>query len=348
MTDLTTTPQAQLIQRQAIGRKANEFASNAVFVSYQLDKSKNTLARHGRDLDKFAECLTEVGAAVTGDSLMSDPQAWQGITWGMVDMFKKWLFNKGYALSTVNGCLSTVRIYAELAFNAGMIDQSDYLRIKAIKNIKQRADEKRSVSRVGDKKATAVILYERDAKLLIAEAYSKPTPAAMRDAAIMCLLLDHGLRASEVAALTVGCIDLENETLTFERPKVKGTQHETGRHILTPRSLYHLKAYMEFAPSFAHEPLFRTSDKSGSLGDGSLTRITVSRLVNRIATRAAEKHGLNKLTSLSAHDCRHYCATTMANKNYGVHELMNWFGWTSAQTAMRYVEAAEVAERDKG
>jgi len=51
---------------------------------------------------------------------------------------------------------------------------------------------------------------------------------------------------------------------------------------------------------------------------------------------------------LSAHDCRHTCATKMARLDYSVDELMAWFGWTSAQTAMRYVTAVDVKERYKG
>ncbi|MBK8934405.1 MAG: site-specific integrase [Chloroflexi bacterium] len=51
---------------------------------------------------------------------------------------------------------------------------------------------------------------------------------------------------------------------------------------------------------------------------------------------------------MSAHDCRHTCATKMARLDYSVDELMAWFGWTSAQTAMRYVTAVDVKERYKG
>jgi hypothetical protein len=34
--------------------------------------------------------------------------------------------------------------------------------------------------------------------------------------------------------------------------------------------------------------------------------------------------------------------------DYSVDELMAWFGWTSAQAAMRYVADVEVKERYKG
>ena len=62
-------------------------------------------------------------------------------------------------------------------------------------------------------------------------------------------------------------------------------------------------------------------------------------------TGLGQRLGIDKL---SAHDCRHYCATKMARLGYSVDELMAWFGWTSAQTAMRYVADVEVKERYKG
>jgi hypothetical protein len=45
---------------------------------------------------------------------------------------------------------------------------------------------------------------------------------------------------------------------------------------------------------------------------------------------------------------RSQCTTKMARLGYSVDELMAWFGWISAETAMRYVADVEVKERYKG
>ena len=68
----------------------------------------------------------------------------------------------------------------------------------------------------------------------------------------------------------------------------------------------------------------------------------------RISERVAWLGKTLGIPKLSAHDCRHYAATRMAQLGYGVDELMAWFGWTSAQTAMRYVAMVDVKERHKG
>jgi integrase len=54
------------------------------------------------------------------------------------------------------------------------------------------------------------------------------------------------------------------------------------------------------------------------------------------------------IAPLSAHDCRHTCATRTARLGYSLDELMAWFGWSSAQTAMRYVTAVDIKKRYKG
>jgi integrase len=71
------------------------------------------------------------------------------------------------------------------------------------------------------------------------------SPQAWRDALLMCLLLEHGLRASEVATLTVTNIDLAQGELRFRRPKVKGTEYEWAQHELTPRTRKLATYYIE-------------------------------------------------------------------------------------------------------
>jgi len=86
----------------------------------------------------------------------------------------------------------------------------------------------------------------------------------------------------------------------------------------------------------------RKDGEGGLLLDRGLNRVRISERVAWLGKQT----GLSE--KLSAHDCRHFCATQMARLDYGVDELMSWFGWTSAQTAMRYITAVDVKERHKG
>jgi site-specific recombinase XerC len=78
------------------------------------------------------------------------------------------------------------------------------------------------------KKARPRLLNDAEATALMQ--CRNDSPQAWRDALLMCLLLDLGLRASEVAVLPVGNIDLTQGELRFRRPKSKA-QNMSGRSM---------------------------------------------------------------------------------------------------------------------
>lgn len=123
------------------------------------------------------------------------------------------------------------------------------------------------------------------------------TPQGRRDALLMCLLLDHGLRVGEVASLRVENIDLEAGLLRFFRPKVGKTQ----THRLSPDTLHLLRrcSALNDLPSEPQAPLLRASLKDGSLGKAGMTTRAITQRVRFLGEQLG-------ITGLSAHDCRHY------------------------------------------
>ena len=77
--------------------------------------------------------------------------------------------------------------------------------------------------------------------------------------------------------------------------------------------------------------LLRSSRKGGALASARISRRSIS---VRIKTLGAAV-GADGLT---AHDCRHCAATRDGKRGKSVRYLMDKCGWTSAQTAMRYVQ----------
>lgn len=356
------------------GQMANQIAGNTIFARYLSEKSANTIKRHARDLELFAEYLLDIGVMPThGADFQTNPNAWQGITWGLVEGFVQWLLQEGYAVSTVNARLSTVRNYAQLAVKAGMIDRQEGMLIQSVKGFSRQnrhnVDNQREQTRKEEityaykpegKKRTVVInrrSTKKDEATVIDEALAmdlkiirNASPQAHRDALLMCILLEHGLRASEMALLKAHDFALDKGEFTFYRPKVKGTEHERATHKLTPETYQIARRYItEFhaptlppnAPLIVATTRLLKSGEGGMLRQNGLSRIRISERVAYLGKQLGVDH-------LSAHDCRHYCATRMARLGYGVDELMAWFGWTSAQTAVRYVTAVQVQERYKG
>lgn len=361
------------------GQIANRVAGQNLFQRYLSEKSANTIKRHARDLELFAEYLLDAQVSLdNGADFQTNPHAWHGVTWGIVEGFVQWLLQEGYAVSSVNARLSTVRIYAQMAVKAGAVDRQEGLLIQTVKGFsrqgalnvneqrpqtriesvtyaykpeaKQPQDKQRRiiVTRRSTKKPKPTLLSDEQAEAL--QQLRNHSPQAWRDALLMGLLLDHGLRASEVAILNVRDFDLDAREMTFYRPKVKGTDHEWTTHKLTPLTcevasyyigtLYPPPLLSDGRLILATTRLLKNGQGGHLLGE-SLNRVRLSERV----TWLGKQLGIPKL---SAHDCRHACATKMARLGYSVDELMAWFGWTSAQTAVRYIAAVDVKERYRG
>jgi integrase len=334
--ELTTTAKGELIRpgdMASVGQVANLMAARKVFESYRTGKASNTIRRHGADLDIFAEFLAYAGAPVTGD-LAVDPSAWAGLTWGVVEGFKAWQVQQGYSIASVNARLSTVKNYAALASKAGAVERAELALIASIRGFSHQEgkhiEEVRQMPRKGRKKAQWVTLGKEHAEALKRQ---PDTPQGRRDRLILCLMLDHGLRCGEVAALQVGDFDLKKGELNFYREKVNLTQ----RHKLTHDTSAAVRAYLR-ADGPALGKLLRGSRKSGALTIQGMT-------VQAITARVKALGELLGIDHLSAHDLRHYWATTAARSGTPIDRLQQAGGWTSPAMALRYVEAAEIANR---
>lgn len=367
-------PARPLTPMSDAGQVANQIAAQTLFQRYLDGKATNTIKRHARDLELFAEYLLDIGIMPDhGANFQTNPDAWQGVTWGLVEGFVQWLLQEGYAIASVNARLSTIRVYSQMAVKAGSLDRQEGLLIQSIKglsrqgalNIDERRDQtrieevtyaykptgkkrRRVVTRQATKKRHPTPISAEEAKSL--RQVANPSPQAWRDALLMCLLLDHGLRASELALLSVNNLNLVAGEMTFFRPKVKGTDHEWSTQKLTPATYAVAEHYVNYlypptlrpdGPLILATTRLLKSGAGGKLLPKGLNRVRISERVAWLG----QQLGISKL---SAHDCRHYCATKMARLGYSVDELMAWFGWSSAQTAMRYVADVEVKERYKG
>ena len=202
----------------------------------------------------------------------------------------------------------------------------------------RKVDEKRAEegtrTRCGAKKAATTAIDDDQATALKTH---PDTPQGRRDALLMSLLIDHGMRVSEVALLAMSSFDLKKGTMNFDRPKVD----VAGVHKLTADTLLALRSWIDSGDAPAAGPLLRASRKGGNLTTAGMT-------TSGIAARVRELGAALGIQALSPHDCRHYCATEMAARQYSIKELCDWFGWSSPAMAMRYIKSAEVQERYKG
>jgi integrase len=327
---------------QAAGQVANQVAAKNTFADYISRKAPNTVDAQRFDLAVFAEYLKAVGVPVSPDRLQTAPGAWQGMTWGLVEGFVKWLLQQGHATASINRRLSTVKTYAKLATQANAITASELALIQTVKGYggkeAKRVDDKRQENqqktRKGHKKAEHVSITDDQADALKAQPLD--TPQGRRDAVLMALLLDHGLRAGEVAALTVTDVDLKAGVLRFYRPKVDKTQNNK----LSADALKSLRAYFDNGDAPGLGALLRGSRRGGKLDQAGMSETSITERVRTLG-KALDIEGL------SAHDCRHYWATYWGNRveklPKGVFSLQEAGGWNSLAMPRRYVESAKIS-----
>ena len=330
---IETQNTALTLQEQA-GQAANAAAGGVVFADYLARKAANTIRRQAGDLNLFADFLA--GAGVMAGDLQADPNAWAGITWGLVKAFATWQLKAGYAIASINGRLSTVKVFAGLAAMVGVISPNEIVLIRSVKGYEHKeqknVDEKRQAAgmdtRRGSKKAAAVQLTPNQA---LAMKSQPETPQGKRDNLLICLMANLGLRVGEVAALTIDNFDLDAGEMKFYRPKVGKTQtHKLDRVTLA--------AAMGYLPNHAPADglIWRASVKGGELGNQGMTERAITKRVGYLANKAG-------VSGLSAHDLRHFWATQAARNGTALDRLQDAGGWSSLAMPGRYISAAAIA-----
>lgn len=320
------------------GQAANMVAGQRAFDADATGKADNTIRRKVADIALFEDFLNQ--ASVPAHNLYDNPQAWQGVTWGLVEAFKTWMLSQGYAIGSVNVRLSTIRSHASLAVKAGAISEAEGRMIASVKGYASKeavhVDQKRTADgmgvRKGAKKAEAVTIPDDVAQIMMEAGRDAQS---RRDALLMCLLLRHGLRVGEVALLTRQSFDLKANTFTFYRPKVNLTQ----THTLSPETRKAAGDYLKHdAP--AEGVLWRRSHK----GTCKLGEPLSGKSIERALTKRVELLGRKyAIVGLSAHDCRHYWATYEARNKTHISDMMQAGGWKSPAMPLRYVERAKIA-----
>ena len=299
-------------------RAADAAAQRAVFAEFRARLAANTRRRHNADLQLLAQYLSAAGVAGygadRGANLCETPELWAGLSWGLVAGFVQWQLQQGYAIGSINVRLSTVKTYAKLAAQAGALEAAAYALIALVQGYRQaqgrRVDAQREQTRTGAKKAAPT-------RITLAQASALKQQSDPLDQLLMCVLLDHGLRVGEVAALEAQAFDLDHGTLTFYREKVDLVQ----THRLSDDTLAAASAAL-----------------GGLQADARL--FGVDRTIRRRVGQLGAAVGLQKL---SPHDCRHAWATWATRAGTPTKALQDAGGWSSPAMPLRYAESQAIA-----
>lgn len=338
---------------------AEDAARAGVFAEYRRRQRASTLDRLEQDLILFARFISAAVAAGRpplgaedrraelmdeerfGRVLGEEPQAWAGVGAGHVAAFAPWLLAAGYAIASVNHALATVKVFARLAMLAGVISEAEQVRIQALRGYTvpqgRSIDAGRPQTRRSAKKATPTAITPEIARRLKRE--QPDTPQGCRDAALLAILLDHGLRCGEITLLRVEHLTRDADgrptMFTFDRPKVAMTQ----THRLTPDARLAMIRYLaarRVVDPAERGPLFCATGKDGALRAAGLSERAIYQRVGVLAARVG-------LPDLGPHDCRHYWATQAVRHGTDIRALQDAGGWASPTMPLRYAQRAAVA-----
>ncbi|GAA5531574.1 tyrosine-type recombinase/integrase [Herpetosiphon gulosus] len=331
------------------GIQADTAAQSVMIAEYRSRLAPKTRRRHEVDLQGFADFLATVQVVIPVDEqevsvLAHDPAAWDGITAGLISAFRTWMLTEGYAIGTINIRLATVRTYARLAHLAGVIPADAYSRIRAITgyrrsegdNLDQQRVATAQATRIATKKATANILETPQIIELKQSPWRNPTARSeavvARDALLVCLLIDLGLRCGEVALLRWD--SLRNGLLTVARPKVKIVQ----RHRLLGDVGTMLARYQAIipAPTDPAQPLIASFTQNGVFTHFGVSERAISKRIQQLGV-------LIGIANLSPHDLRHSWATRLAQLQVPIQALRDAGGWSNFATPGRYVAQQAIA-----
>lgn len=195
-----------------------------------------------------------------------------------------------------------------------------------------------SVSRPRPEKRTVTPFSEADVKAVLAacdrtRSYTRPGKricdnerrTALRDRAVILLLVDTGMRSGELAGLKARDLDMKNRRLTVFG---KGSKERTLPFSpTTGKAIWHYLQTErgEYGP---RDPLFVTVDGE------ALNREALLQLVNRLGERAG-------VADCHPHRFRHTFAVTFLRNGGNAYELQALLGHTTLEMVKQYLCLAQ-------
>jgi len=280
---------------------------------------------------------TVIGLAVDGlgspaskrryEQALGDFLAWyreqggSGLSKAVVQAYKAHLQAQELAPSTINVALSAIRRLALEAVDNGLLDP----------------DVARAIRRVGNVRSKMVpsgrVVAPGELAGLMQVCAQDPSPAGVRDAALIGLLYTTGARRAEVVALDVEDYDQESGALTI--------RHGKGQ-----------KQRVTYVTNGAREALGDwlgvRGDESGALfcpvnkGGRLLLRRMTGQSVRRILGKRAGQAGIEDLTP---HDFRRTAVGDLLDAGADLSVVQRIMGHASPTTTARYDRRPEEAKR---
>jgi len=272
------------------------------FVTYlraECGLSENTVVAYQRDLTQFAGWYAEHG-----------PARLQQVELSLISGYLQFLHDRNYAATSIARHLVSLKMFFRYLVLEGVLPESVVELVNSPK-LWQHLPK--------------VLSPEKVDELIAAPTRQDRYP--LRDRALLALMYATGCRASEVCAVTLRDIQLDEGYC-----RCHGKGNKDRMVSLNPVARAAVEAYL----SHERPKLARETDQASPLlvsrGGKPLSRITVWKLVKRYASR------IGGSSEISPHTLRHSFATHMLARGAEIRALQELLGHASIRTTQIYTQ----------
>ncbi len=261
------------------------------------DRAPRTVGEYVSDLAIFAQWL---------ESHRNETFAPDAITPTDVRDYRTFLLNtEKRAPATINRKLASIRVFTRWSVARGFIESDPASQIKSVKEV-----------------AKPPRWLDRKEVHSLQRAAEKGEP---RDLAILLLMLNTGLRVSEVAGLTLGDLKISDRKGEMV---VRGKGQKVRTVPLNAGIRKVLRAYLENRPKVKHDSLF-VGQKGEPLGKQG-----IQYQIRLMAEQA-------KLDGVSPHSLRHTFAKNLVDAQVSLDQVATLMGHTNLTTTARYTKPSQ-------
>ena len=245
--------------------------------------------------------------------------AWAALRYTHLQALRAVLADR-FAAATANRLLSAVRGVLKNAFLLGMIPAEDYQRAVMVKAV------------TGETIPAGRGLSRGELNALKADCLSDPTPAGIRDAAIIAILYTCGLRRAELVGLQVNSFDPETGAL-----KVHGKRNKDRTTYLVNGAAQLLANWLNLRGN-EPGPMFFAINKGGRLVPGPMTAQALYNLLAKRGHAAGVKE-------FSPHDLRRTFCSDALEAGGDIAIVSKMMGHANIATTGRYDRRPELKKR---
>lgn len=243
---------------------------------------------------------------------------WEKVTKAHILGLIKSMEVNGKKISTIKNTLSCLKGAIKEAYDLDMIDSDNYQRIQSIRPPK------------GFQESTGIALEANQIDNLLKNLKLMSTGSGIRDCSIIHILMNTGLRRTEITNITIKDIDFKNRQIL-----IKGKGNKERKVGLNDNTYNSMIKWITEVRGEKDGFLFSRIRKNGKME--TQKKISDQSIYNIVKSRCEEVG----ILVIATHDLRRTFATHMLKNGIDLLDVMKMMGHSSPETTKRYDKSGQ-------